>query len=241
MAESLAQDRSNRVFLTVLGIIALLALAYAIMRVDILRARVASLEVDRDRQTETNARLNARNEDLIAANLATQEQLKRLAIVEAQLSDINATMGELRGRTEQSQRNWARVEALYLTRLAENQLLMNHDPATALIALQSAEQRLAPVRDGALEGVRSQLAQDINALRQVPQVDYKSLYAQLQRAEASTASLKVLGNVVNASAEDHDVGSRRAGIERAWMIVKQSCAIICDSQSKYRCRSVDHP
>ncbi|HEX2584829.1 MAG TPA: uroporphyrinogen-III C-methyltransferase, partial [Steroidobacteraceae bacterium] len=217
MAESITQIRNNRVFLTVLGVISLLALAYAIMRVDILRARIADLEVHRDTQQDINARLNARNEDLIAANLSTQEQLKRLASVESELAGINATMGELRGRTEQSQRNWARVEALYLSRLADDQLALTHDPATALLAMQAAEQRLAYVRDGALDGVRNQVAADINALRKVPQVDYKSLFAQLEQAESSAASLKVMGNVVNAADEDRGIDGSKAGIERAWL------------------------
>lgn len=224
MAESITQIRNNRVFLTVLGVISLLALAYAIMRVDILRARIADLEVHRDTQQDINARLNARNEDLIAANLSTQEQLKRLASVESELAGINATMGELRGRTEQSQRNWARVEALYLSRLADDQLALTHDPATALLAMQAAEQRLAYVRDGALDGVRNQVAADINALRKVPQVDYKSLFAQLEQAESSAASLKVMGNVVNAADEDRGIDGSKAGIERAWLLVKQSVA-----------------
>jgi uroporphyrin-3 C-methyltransferase len=224
MAESITQIRNNRVFLTVLGVISLLALAYAIMRVDILRARIADLEVHRDTQQDINARLNARNEDLIAANLSTQEQLKRLASVESELAGINATMGELRGRTEQSQRNWARVEALYLSRLADDQLALTHDPATALLALQAAEQRLTSVRDGALDGVRNQVAADINALRRVPQVDYKSLFAQLEQIENSVASLKVMGNVVNAADEDRGIDNSKAGIERAWLLVKQSVA-----------------
>jgi len=224
MAESIAQNRNNRVFLTVLGIISLLALAYAIMRVDILRARIATLEVHRDRQEETNAKLTARNEDLVAANLATQEQLKRLATMETELTGINATMGELRGRTEQSQRNWARVEALYLSRLADDQLALTHDPSTALIALQAAQQRLSAIRDGALDGIRGQLAADIDALRKVPQVDYRTLYTQLQQAESAAASLKVMGTVVNAVDDDHGVDNSKAGIERAWLVVKQSLA-----------------
>jgi len=222
MAESITQNRNNRVFLAVLGIMSLLALAYAILRVDILRARIASLEVHRDRQEETNAKLTTRNEDLITANLATQEQLKRLAAMESELTGINATMGELRGRTEQSQRNWARVEALYLSRLADDQLALTHDPATALIALQAAEQRLSSIRDGALDGIRGQLAADIDALRKVPQVDYRSLYAQLHQAEATATSLKVLGSVVNAADEDHGIDNSKAGIERAWLVIKQS-------------------
>jgi uncharacterized protein HemX len=90
--------------------------------------------------------------------------------------------------------------------------------------LQAAEQRLVSVRDGALDGVRNQVTADINALRKVPQVDYKSLFGQLEQAENAAASLKVMGTVVNAMDEGPSIDSSKAGIERVWLIVKQSLA-----------------
>jgi uroporphyrin-3 C-methyltransferase len=215
---------TSRVAVTVLGIISLLALTYAILRVDILRARIASLEVDRDAQRATSAQLLARSDELVTANLGTQEQLKRLASLDAELTSLNATMGELRGRTEQSQRSWTRVETLYLLRLAEDQLQLARDVPTALAALQAAEARLNIVRDNTLDGVRSQLQADITALRNVPQVDRAALYTQLDQAQSSSTLLKVMGNVVNNSNPDTVVDNHKAGVERAWLIVKQSVA-----------------
>ncbi len=222
MAESNSQVRSNRVFLTVLGIISLLALAYAIMRVDILRARIAELEVSRDQQKATNDTLLARNAELSAANVATQEQLKRLSSMEVELTNLSATMGELRGRTEQSQRNWTRVEALYLLRLAEDQLHLTQDVPTALVALQAAELRLNGIRETALDGVRLQLAADIDALRNVPQIDRAALYTQLENAATMAANLKVFGTVVNAKDDNRAVDGKKSGIERAWLLIKQA-------------------
>ena len=210
--------------MTVLGIISLLALTYAILRVDILRARVASLEVERDTQRAANAQLLARSNELTTANLGTQEQLKRLASMDAELTNINATMGELRGRTEQSQRNWTRVETLYLLRLAEDQLHLARDIPTALAALEAAESRLNVIRDASLEGVRLQLKVDIAALRAVPQIDRAALYTQLDHAQSNSALLKVMGNVVDARADDTAIDNQKAGIERAWLVLKQSVA-----------------
>lgn len=224
MADSNSQPRGGRFALTVLGIISLLGLAYAIARVDILRARIASLEVHRDQQELINASLRARSDDLITANQGTQEQLKRLSTVETQLSTLSAAMGELRGRTEQSQRNWTRVETLYLLRLAEDQLYLTHDVPTALAAMQAAELRLDGAHDNALDGVRLQLAADIKALQSVPQIDRNAIYTQLEQAERTAATLKVMGNVVNAGTPAATVDHQQAGIERAWLVLKRSLA-----------------
>lgn len=222
MADSTSQLRNNRLPLTVLGIISLLALAYAILRVDILRARIATLEVNRDTQAQLNVSLQARNEELIAANLATQEQLKRLAAMDTEMTSLNATIGELRGRTEQSQRNWTRVETLYLLRLAENQLQLTKDIPTALSALQAAEARLGVTRDTTLDGVRAQLKSDIASLHAVSFVDRAQLYTQLDQAQTNAMTLKSLGTVVNTSSEDSTADHHDAGIDRAWWVIRQS-------------------
>lgn len=222
MADLNSQTRNNRLALTILGIISLLALAYAILRVDILRARIATLEVNRDAQVQLNAALQARNEELIAANLTTQEQLKHLAVLDTEMTSVNATIGELRGRTEQSQRNWTRVEALYLLRLAENQLQLTRDIPTALSALQAAETRMGATRDTTLDGARAQLKAEITALRAVPVIDSSQLYSQLDQAQSDAMTLKPLGTVVNATSEDSAANHHDAGIDRAWWVIKQS-------------------
>ena len=224
MTDSTSQSRNNRLPLMILGIIALLGLAYAILRVDILRARIASLEVHHDEQERTNAMLQARNADLFAANLATQEQLKHLAALDSEVTSMSATMGELRGRTEQSQRSWTRVETLYLLRLAEDQLQLTRDVPSALAALQAAEARLNITRDSSLDGVRAQLTADITALRNVSPVDRAALYAQLDQAQSNANTLKVLGGVINNGSDNPPVSNQKAGIERAWLVIKQSVA-----------------
>ncbi len=78
------------------------------------------------------------------------------------------------------------------------------------------------MRDNSLDGVRQQLKTDIEALRNVPQIDRNALYAQLDQAQQSAVALRVLGNIVNATNVDSTPDNRQAGIERAWLIIKQS-------------------
>ena len=217
---------SSRATLIAVGVFALLGLAYAIIRVDILRARIASLEVRRDQQETLNGILRARSDDLMTANLATQDQLKHLATVESELSSLSASVGELRGRTDQSQRNWARIESLYLLRLANDQLQLAQDVPTAIAALEAAQTRLDAMRDTTLDGVRLQLAADISALRKVPVVDLHAITVQLTQAGQLANTLKVAATVVNASTNENASTPRQAGIARAWVVLKRSLAAL---------------
>lgn len=217
-----SSNNTNRMALIIVGVLALLGLAYAIARVDILRARIATLEVDRDQQQGFNGLLQAKLDELTLANTNTTEQLKQLAQLQNELGNLNASLGELRGRTEQSQRNWARIEALYLLRLADDQLKLAQDVPTAIAALESAKGRLDSTRDSALDNVRAQLAVDLQALRNVPQADLPGIYAQLIQAEQQSATLKIAGTVVNDNNANQSPEEMQAGLERAWSMLKRT-------------------
>jgi len=221
--DTTSSGNTNRLALIIVGVLSLLGLAYAIARVDILRARIATLEVNRDQQQGYNGQLQARIDELTLANTGFNEQLKQLAQLQTELGNLSASFGELRGRTEQSQRNWARIEALYLLRLADDQLKLAQDVPTAIAALESAKTRLDSTRDNALDDVRAQLAVDLQALHNVPQPDLKQIYQQLAQAEEQGAALKVAGWVVNdRNAQGSD--EMQAGINRAWTMIKRSVA-----------------
>jgi len=219
-----ANNSPNRVALIIVGVLALLGLAYAIARVDILRARIATLEVDRDAQQNLNGVLQTKLEQLSAVNVTTTEQLKQLAQLQTEFSNLNASLGELRGRTDQSQRNWARIEALYLLRLADDQLKLVQDVPSAIAALESAKIRLDGTRDSALDSVRVQLATDLQALRNVPQADLSAIYEQLLQAEQQSATLRIAGTVVGDSSANQTPEQLDAGLDRAWAVVKHSLA-----------------
>lgn len=216
-------NNTHRLALIVVGALALLGLAYAVARVDILRARLATLEVDRDRQQGYNGQLQIKVEELTLANANASEQFKQLAQVQSELGNLSASLGELRGRTEQSQRNWARIETLYLLRLADDQLKLAQDVPTAIAALESAKTRLDGARDNALDDVRAQLAVDLQALRNVPQPDLPQLYRQLTEAQQQSATLKIAGSVVNDTTPPPPE-QMQAGLDRAWALVKHSLA-----------------
>lgn len=67
--------------------------------------------------------------------------------------------------------DWLMAEAEYLIKLANHRLLLEKDVETAQVALTAAESRLAEVGDPSLLNLRQSLANDIQALANVPRVD----------------------------------------------------------------------
>jgi uroporphyrin-3 C-methyltransferase len=66
---------------------------------------------------------------------------------------------------------WIRAEAEHLLQSANIALDLNHDAATALAALEAADERLAELNDPALTRTRALLAEEIAALRALPKPD----------------------------------------------------------------------
>jgi uroporphyrin-III C-methyltransferase len=96
-----------------------------------------------------------------------------------------ATVRELSGR---GRGEWQAAEAEYLMRIANHRLLLLRDVDTAVVALSAADERLRVLSDPLFLPVRERLAEELAALRAVPQPDLAGLSVALsglaQRAEA---------------------------------------------------------
>ena len=74
-------------------------------------------------------------------------------------------------------------------------VLRQRDVDTAAIALESADSRLAALRDPGVTEVRQQLAKEIQALRSVRRADTTGILVRLTNAEEQAAALPVRGIV----------------------------------------------
>jgi uroporphyrin-3 C-methyltransferase len=220
-ASSTSSKGTNRSALIIVGIFAMLGLAYSLVRVYVLRERIASAQADIRVLQDANSVLQASVKELQTNNLGVQDRLKTLDGLQGSISDINNALGELRGRTEQSQQHWARVESLYLLRLAQDQLKLAHDVPTAIVAMEAAAARLTSNRDTASSAARVQIEQELRALRSVPQIDSQMIYAQLRQATEQAPSLPVAGRVVGDTPQTAAALSD-AGLDRAWVVLKRA-------------------
>lgn len=128
---------------------------------------------------------------------AMQAAQKQLAAEREQLKgqgeQLQQTLKEVYARVGRSTTSWMAAEAGYLMRIANHRLQLEQDVDTAVAALEAADQRLRDSGDPGWIGVRKQLADEITALKAVPQVDRVGLSARFTGLSKQVADLQVLG------------------------------------------------
>lgn len=141
--------------------VAALARAAADQRIE---AGLASVEADWQRELSAlRARQNAEHAESV------RQLSGRMGRVEDQMDRLLAV----------DRRAWLGQEAVFLTRLAGQRLLVARDVDAALALLEQADVLLRDTGEPKFEGVRLAIARDRAALAAVPRVDQVGLYARL--------------------------------------------------------------
>ena len=141
--------------------VAALAQAVADQRIE---ASLASVEADWQRELSAlRARQNAERAESV------RQLSGRMGRVEDQMDRLLAV----------DRRAWLGQEAVFLTRLAGQRLLVARDVDAALALLEQADTLLRDTGEPKFEGVRLAIARDRAALAAVPRVDQVGLYATL--------------------------------------------------------------
>ncbi len=191
-------------------------------RIDRVHAQTVELRVAQGRLA---TQLAAMSEGLERANRQLHAQARVLREVPVQLGELGQTVAELRARTEAPQRAWVRAEALYLLELAGRRLRLEHDVATAVAAMESADARLATVTDPAVAAVRAQVARELAALRAVPAPNVPDIIARLARLAARSADYRVLGvPIAKARRQETDAAAGTGPFGRAFERLVQAWA-----------------
>jgi uroporphyrin-3 C-methyltransferase len=151
-----------------------------------LRAELRALE--RDVQDALEQRLDALQPRLQSQALSVQEQASRLEALESRLAEQRAELAQLRGGDRDS---WLLAEVEYLLRLANQRLIMAGDKASAQRLLQSADGILRQLDSVGLHPVRRAVAEDLAALRALPELDVEGLYLRLGALVDQVAGLVI--------------------------------------------------
>lgn len=106
---------------------------------------------------------------------ALAQQQHALQTLQEQHNNLAESFASLLKTSSHLRNDWLMTEAEYLIKLANHRLLLERDVNTAIVAMQSADQRLRDVADPGLLKIRKQIAEDINALRAVPQPDLSGM------------------------------------------------------------------
>lgn len=106
----------------------------------------------------------------------TRQNLKTFS---DRLDSMQATLTELRRRSERGRDAWIKAEAATLLLAANDQVQINSNPQLALKALKAADARLKLLSDPQLIPVRQAIAKEEAALQAVPAADVTGMAATL--------------------------------------------------------------
>jgi uroporphyrin-3 C-methyltransferase len=188
-------------------------------RIDRLRRQMTELRAVND---QLDSRLQTLAADLESSRSTWRTEVRGLREVPGQLDALGRSVEELRARTEAPQRAWVRAEASYLMELAERRLRLERDVQTAIVAMESADARLATLDDPAVREVRAKLALELAALRAVPVPDIADVLMRIGRLEDEVPTLPVIGMPASQARRDRPGIEAPGAFERAWRRVRQA-------------------
>ena len=185
---------------TAIAVLALATAGYTLVRLDSMRdkldvANAAVAAADADKEL-LRAELKSQASRERQAHRDLNRRLDTLNDAPQQLQELASSVEELRGRAEGPERAWSRAEALFLLELAQRRLTLDRDVDTAIVAMESADLRLASLRDTSFASVRQEIAKELQALRAVQQPDTTGILARLLSAEERAGSAAVKGILV---------------------------------------------
>jgi uroporphyrin-3 C-methyltransferase len=213
---------------TAIAVLAFATAGYALWRLDATRDRLEQLNdiartLDADRNSlQSELRVLSERERQATRDLSAR--LESLDPIPKQVQDLTSAVADLHGRNEGPQRAWSRAEALFLMEIAQRSLVLDRDVATAIAALESADSRLASVRDPALTAVRQQLATDLNQLRGVRVPDRTGLLTRLSAAETQASRIPVKGLLAVERERDAATDLPEGFFARANAVVRNALA-----------------
>jgi len=166
----LARRRHAGIFFSFLILVIMLALAAGIFY-------LWKEQQDHFSQSRTAfSQLRSNFDELNQQQQQQQQQLvEQLNTLNEQQSNLKDAFNSLLKTSSHLRNDWLLTEAEYLIKLANHRLLLERDINTAIVALQAADQRLHEVADPGLLKMRKRIADDINALRAVPQADVSGM------------------------------------------------------------------
>ena len=144
----------------------------------------------------------ARKNELSAESTSTQQALKSM---NDRLDSLDASLADLRKRSEEGRDAWIKAEAASLLVAANEQTQIRADPALAVRALTEADERLKQLSDARLIPVRQEITREANLLRAVPQPDTVGMTAALSALAGSVDKLPLKRTAPDHYTPDDDV------------------------------------
>lgn len=159
---------------------------YVFITQQAIQQNVNSLKVAMQKQEAQVKQLGLQQEEL------SQNLKANASAMENSSNHLQQTLSQI-GKTTS---NWSIEEAIYLIRLANINLYVQHHLPVAIKLLQAAEQQLQGATDPKVLPIRQKLINNISALQAIPEANIENAMMQLQAllSQLSTLTLKINNN-----------------------------------------------
>ena len=137
--------------------------------VQTLSAQVSQLENLKTTTQNLDKQMQRLESEIGRADARNQSVIDRVEVVAEQLAKAQVD----------TRSSYVLAEAEYLLRLADQRLLIERNPETAVTLMRTAQALLGQLQDGRLLSVRERLAQDLQSLSTVQSVDILGIQAEL--------------------------------------------------------------
>lgn len=110
--------------------------------------------------------------------------------MKAEIARLSAKLGEEKSSNALS---WAVFDAKYLLTLANRKVVIDRDYATAIALLKEADTVIAGVNDPRTRKIRESIASDLNALGNIPVIDYEKPLLRINELIGNVSKMKIKG------------------------------------------------
>jgi uroporphyrin-3 C-methyltransferase len=134
-----------------------------------LNAKITQLKALEATTRRLDDQVQRLEKDVARADTRNQSVIDRVEIVAEQLAKAQVD----------TRSSYVLAEAEYLLKLADQRLLVERNPETAVTLMRTAQALLGQLQDGRLLSVRERLAQDLQSLSAIQSVDVLGIQAEL--------------------------------------------------------------
>jgi uroporphyrin-3 C-methyltransferase len=138
--------------------------------------------------------------DQVTEMIDQQHQLsEKISLQQTELTNTQSTLNRVRQRVEGDSDTWMLAEIEHLVRLAEYQVVTDHQSKIALRLLQSAERRAQNLHDPAYFPIKQTLANGISAVEATPQVEVEKIILRLNALSKTLGELPISDSSTNSA------------------------------------------
>jgi uroporphyrin-3 C-methyltransferase len=160
--------------------------------------------------------------DIGALEERLASQRRQLDELPVRLSRVEEALDEVPGIAAQSRAAWLVAEAEYYLRVANAQLQLARNPGVALRAMELADEKLRDVADPGLTPVRSRLADEMTALRALPEPDLEGLILRIGSLSRSLDQLPLSQQAQERYGQIDATDAELTGWARAWARIREA-------------------